>query len=249
MNVFFVGVGEACDPKHGNTSIHVQAANGTCLLCDCGFSAAHSYFAFCDDPDQLDMVWNSHFHGDHFFGMPLLLLRFWEMKRSKPLFIAGQAGIENTILGAMDLAFPGFGEKLCYDVRFLEIEPGAARNVCGLSLQSVQTGHSQRNLGLVVKDGKNKLYYSGDGRPTEAVAELVRDCDLAVHEAFRLDEEIHHHGSITGCLKLARESNINRMALVHLERNFRQHQGADIDVLLRAYPLLSLPVSGERISL
>ena len=94
MNVFFVGVGEACDAKHGNTSIHVQTVNDTCLLCDCGFSAAHSYFAFCDDPDQLDMVWNSHFHGDHFFGMPLLLLRFWEMKRSKPLVIAGQAGVE-----------------------------------------------------------------------------------------------------------------------------------------------------------
>ena len=249
MDVFFVGVGEACDAKHGNTSIHVQASNDTCFLCDCGFSAAHSYFSFCDDPDKLDSVWISHFHGDHFFGMPLLLLRFWEMKRSKPLLVIGQEGVEDKVLGAMDLAFPSFRKRLSYDICFQEIEPGSAHEISGVSFQSVQTDHSQRNLGLVINDGEKKLYYSGDGRPTEDVAELVRDCDLAVHEAFRLDEEIHHHGSITGCLKLANESNIKRLALVHLERNFRHLQAADINALLQANSLLSLPVSGDRITL
>jgi len=249
MDVFFVGVGEACDAKHGNTSIHVQASNDTCLLCDCGFSAAHSYFTFCNDPDKLDLVWISHFHGDHFFGMPLLLLRLWEMKRSKPLLIGGQEGVEDKVLEAMDLAFPGFQKRLCYDICFQKIEPGNVHEVSGVSLQSVETDHSQRNLGLVINDGEKKLYYSGDGRPTKGVAELVRDCDLAVHEAFRLDEEIHHHGSITGCLKLANASNIKRLALVHLERNFRQLHVAEINALLQANLLLSLPVAGDRITI
>lgn len=249
MEVFFVGVGEACDAKHGNTSIHVQAANDICLLCDCGFSAAHSYFAFCDDPDKLDMVWISHFHGDHFFGMPLLLLRFWEMKRSKPLLVVGQEGLEDKVLGAMDLAFPGFRKKLCYDVCFQDIEPGMVHEISGVSLQSVQTDHSQRNLGLLFYDGEKKFYYSGDGRPAKGVAELVRDCDLAVHEAFRMDAEIHHHGSITGCLQLVKAANIKQLALVHLERNFRSQQLADITAFLQANTFLSLPVSGDLITL
>ena len=249
MDIHFIGVGESCDSQNGNTSIHVQASNDICMLCDCGFSAAHTYFSFYDDPEQVDMVWISHFHGDHFFGIPLLLLRFLEMKRTKPLLIIGQSGIENKILDAMDLAFPRFRSKLCYEVRFQEIEPEGVHEIFGLKLQSVQTLHSQRNLGLVVEDGEKKLYYSGDGRPTESVADLVRDCDLAVHEAFRLDEEIHHHGSITGCLKLAQSSNIKKMALVHLERNFRQHQLDEILAFLAENPLLSLPVSGDRIHL
>ncbi len=249
MDVYFVGVGEACDAEHGNTSIHVQTSNDVSILCDCGFSVTHSYFSFCSDPDQLDMVWISHFHGDHFFGMPLLLLRLWEMKRTRTLRICGQEGIEEKILGAMDLAYPSFRSKLCYDVQFVEIIPGPGHEIQGVTLQSVQTDHSQRNLGLVINDGKNKMYYSGDGRPTDEVAELVRDCDLAVHEAFLLDEEIHHHGSITGCLHLAQNSNIRKMALVHLERNFRKSQSADIETLLRANPFLILPVSGESVSL
>lgn len=249
MDVYFVGVGEACDAKHGNSSIHVQASNNTSLLCDCGFSSAHSYLAFCDDPEKLDMIWISHFHGDHFFGVPLLLLRFWEMKRSKPLVIVGQSGIEEKILGAMDLAFPSFRKRLSYDVCFQILEPGTAYDVSGVSLQSVQTDHSQRNLGLIINDGKKRLYYSGDGRPTKDVAELVMDCDLAVHEAFRLDEEIHHHGSITGCLKLANTSNIKRLALIHLERNLRHFQAAEINALMQVNPLLILPVAGDRITL
>ena len=249
MEIHFIGVGEACDSQNGNTSIHVHASNNTTLLCDCGFSAAHTFFSFYNDPDQLDMVWISHFHGDHFFGIPLLLLRLFEMKRSKPLLIIGQHGIEKKMLDTMDLAFPRFRSKLCYEVRFQEIEPETVHEISGLKLESVQTLHSQRNLGLLVSDGKNKLYYSGDGRPTEGVAELVRDCDLAVHEAFRLDEEIHHHGSITGCLKLAKSSNIKKMALVHLERDFRKNQLNEVNALMEKNPLLSLPVSGDRITL
>jgi ribonuclease Z len=116
-------------------------------------------------------------------------------------------------------------------------------------LRSVQTLHSQRNLGLLIDDGEKKIYYSGDGRPTEEVADLVRDSDLAVHEAFRLDEEIHHHGSMTGCLKLAYTNNIKRMALVHLERNFRLQQINEINELVKENPVLVLPVSGDRIQL
>lgn len=249
MDVLFIGVGEACDPKHGNTSIHVHASNDVSLLCDCGFSVPHTYFAFFEDPDQLDMVWISHFHGDHFFGMPLLLLRLWEMKRSKPLRIVGQRGVADKVVAAMDLAYLNFRARLCYDVRFEEVEPGAARELSGLSLQFIQTDHSQKNLGLLVDDGKKKLYYSGDGRPTNEVAGLIKNCNLAVHEAFRLDEEIHNHGSITGCLELANDAGIKKLALVHLERNFRQQQAVDIDVLLKAHPQLMLPVSGDRLSL
>ena len=247
MEVFFVGVGEACDTQLANTSIHVQTSNYKCILCDCGFSVPHSYFNFCGDPDQLDMVWISHFHGDHFFGIPLLLLRLWEMRRSKPLLIMGQEGIEETVFRAMDLAFHRFRSKLCFDIQFIALEPGSAHEMSDVAFQSVQTLHSQRNLGLLIDDGQNRLYYSGDGRPTEEVAHLIHNCDLAVHEAFKLDEEIHHHGSVTGCLKLAITSDVRKMALVHLERTFRQNQKAEIDELLEQNPVLHLPVSGDQI--
>lgn len=248
MDVFFIGVGDACDPHHGNTSFHATTSDGFNILFDCGFSVPHRYFAFCENPEQLDMVWVSHFHGDHFFGLPLLILRFWEMGRENPLLIAGQHGVADKVLAAMDLAFPGFRKRLGYELQFREIEPGISHLIAGITCQSVETDHSQRNLGLLVADGEKKLYYSGDGRPTRLVTDLIRNCDLAVHEAFRLDEEVHHHGSISGCMKLAEKSNVRQLALVHLDRNIRREELTTINELIAAYPAVLLPEAGTEIT-
>ncbi len=248
MDIFFIGVGDACDPEHGNTSIHVVTDNKTSLLFDCGFSVPHSYFAFCNNPDQLDLLWTSHFHGDHYFGIPLLLLKFWEMGRSKPLVVIGQKGIRGKVYDAMDLAFPNFLTKLCYEVQFREIEPGCPETLAGLTFHAVETYHSQRNLGLLVSDGSKKVYYSGDGRPTEAVAGLVQDCDLVVHEAFKLNDDFPYHGSIAGCLNLLDNSRIKKLALVHLDRTFRKEQISEIEEKVNLNPVVVLPERGQTIT-
>ena len=93
-------------------------------MLDCGFTVPSLYWQQTSDPDDLDSLWISHFHGDHFFGVPALLLRFWEMKRIKPLAIVSQTGIAGIVTQAMELAYPGFFEKLTYLVVFHEIEPG-----------------------------------------------------------------------------------------------------------------------------
>lgn len=249
MRITFLGVGEACDPEHGNTSFLVHAGSDVHLLCDCGFTVPHSYFATCQDPEQLDLVWLSHFHGDHFFGMPLLLLRLWELGRRRPLTVCGQRGVGARVMQAMELSFPGFGPQLSYKVDFVEIEPGGRHQVAGLTLCTVETEHLQRNLGLFLDDGKRRLYYSGDGRPTPGVVELVAQCDIAVHEAFMLRDEFSYHGSITGCLHLANSCGACHLALVHLERKFRHDQAPVINTILEANSHLILPVRGTRLDI
>ncbi|GAB4338301.1 MAG: MBL fold metallo-hydrolase [Desulfobulbaceae bacterium] len=249
MEIYFNGVGEACDPAQGNTSIHVTTSGPHRILCDCGFTVPHAYFGFCDDPDELDLVWISHFHGDHFFGMPLFLLRLWEMRRTRPLSIIGQPGVEEKVLAALDLAFPRFQAKIGFAMLFRELEPGDTYREGGIILQAVETDHSQRNLGVLIDDGEQRLYYSGDGRPTKAVTELIRGCDIAVHEAFRMNAEVHHHGSISGCLQLAREAGVKSMALVHLERTFRSGRRKEIDAVLRENPQFLLPDKGDTLTL
>lgn len=249
MDIFFIGVGDACDPLHGNTSVHVQTSNNFNILFDCGFTVPHSYFAFTEKPDQLDMIWLSHFHGDHFFGLPLLLLRLWEMERTKPLIIGGQDRVADKVLAAMDLAYSGFRQKLRYELQFRVLEPGDTALISGVACQSVQTDHSERNLGLLVDDGEKKFYYSGDGRPTRDVEHLARDCDIAVHEAFRLNEEVKNHGSIRSCLKLVETANIKRLALVHLDRKIRREDLSAIEETIRAYPVVLLPEAGSLITI
>src|SRR5438874_7903974 len=41
------------------------------------------------DPNELDVVVLSHHHGDHFLGLPFLLLHWKHMGRKKPVTIVG----------------------------------------------------------------------------------------------------------------------------------------------------------------
>jgi len=250
VNIFFIGVGDACDTAHGNTSALVTTANNSQVLLDCGFSVPHTYFRTFTDPDKPDSIWISHFHGDHFFGLPLIFLRLWQMQRSRPLIIVGQPGIEEKVWDVLELAYPGFAEKLSFELQFHTIRAGETLTIGDMSWSTVQTRHTQYNLGLLLDDGSRRLYYSGDGLYNQQVKELLdRGCDFMIHEAFTMVDEFPYHGSITSCLELADSVGVRRVALVHLDRDFRKNESKRIEEIIRNRPGTMLPVSGNTIAL
>ena len=42
--------------------------------------------------DEIDLILITHFHGDHFAGLPFLLLDAQFNRRTRPLVIAGRKG-------------------------------------------------------------------------------------------------------------------------------------------------------------
>lgn len=223
MELLFIGVGEACDSEHGNTSILVTSGDTTRkkILLDCGFSVPHRFFHFCDDPNELDYLWISHFHGDHFFGLPLLLLRLREMKREKPLTIIGQKVIREKTMAVMELAYPGCMDRLNYKLIFKTVKLTEPLQLDKLSFRVAKTIHSQVNYGLLIDDGSSRLYYSGDGRPTDKVRKLIHGCDIVIHEAFTKEDIFPDHSSMLSCRQLLFDKSVKRLALVHMERGVR----------------------------
>lgn len=251
MEVLFLGVGEACDPVHLNTSLLVKPRGAmTCTaMLDCGFTVPHRYFLGCDDAEQLEALWLSHFHGDHFFGVPLLLLRFWEMGRRSPLRVLGPAGVADRVTTAMNLAYPGFLDKLTFPVEFSAVADNEVKEAAGFRWRSAVCDHSQEARAVRLDDGKTSLFYSGDGRPTPATATLALGCDCIVHEAFSFAEELIGHGSVPGSIDFARQAGVNLLALVHLQRVERQRYAGQIEALAKTLrPLrVVLPGVGERL--
>jgi ribonuclease BN (tRNA processing enzyme) len=237
MEVTFVGVGEACDESLPNTAVMVRsdAAEGPrSLLLDCGFTAACRYWRHTDDPDRLDALWISHLHGDHFFGVPVLLLRLWEMKRRKPLSVLGPAGLRKSIETAMDLAYPGFRAKLGFPLEFIELDTDKPLSLLGFTWQTAENQHSIQSLALRLDIGEQSLFYSGDGRPTRETLALARHCQVIIHEAFRLAGETPGHGTVQGCIDFARSAHCQTLAVVHVQRDERRDRLREITNLLDA---------------
>ncbi len=253
MDVLFLGVGECCDPLHPNTALLLRStpAGKGSLLLDCGFTVPHLFFALELPADEPAALWISHFHGDHFLGTPLLLLRLWEMGRRSPLEIAGPVGVRGKVEAATELAYPGFLQKLCFPLFFTELAPGLCRQVAGLELRCAASLHSQSALAVRIDANGKSLYYSGDGRPTEAGVALARGCGLVVHEAFRVTGETVNHGSVEGCLTFAAAASVSVLALVHLQRRERLDSGEVLHNLAAAHPGIKVlvPRSGDSFSL
>jgi ribonuclease Z len=236
MKITFCGVGEAFDENLANTSLLVTVEEaGGCprnSLLDCGFTAAHSFWSSCADPLSLETVWISHFHGDHFFGLPLLLLRFWEEGRRAPLTVIGQSGVAEKVSAALDLAYPGFRSRLEYGVRFLEASPGRKIESAGLHWSFAHNGHSQPCLAVRVDHPDGRIFYSGDGKPTEDTLILAMGSDLVVHEAYRVEGDTSGHGNVPGCVHFARNAGVPALALVHMQRLDRATRYEEVERII-----------------
>lgn len=249
VEVIFIGVGEACDPMYPNTSLLVKNDEQQVLL-DCGFSTPPLFFKSSASGDELDGLWISHFHGDHFFGTPLLLLRFWEMGRSRLFTIMGRPGVAEIIRRAMDLAYPNMYSRLGFPIEFIELEPGAKVAAAGFSWQAAVNDHPEPCLAIRVEQAGKALFYSGDGRPTPESLQLARGCDLVVHEAFRASGETPGHGTISGCLDFARRAGVANLALLHIQRNERREKLPEIRAAIAGSGLnVLLPEPGETFKL
>ncbi|MFH1491676.1 MAG: ribonuclease Z [Pseudomonadota bacterium] len=252
MEVNFLGVGEAFDERLPNTSILIRIEterSPVVLLLDCGFTAPSQFWKQGLGVDELDGIWISHFHGDHFFGIPAMLVRFWEEGRRKELAFLGQAGIEKSTRDALDLAYQGFSEKIGFPVRFIEIEPNNLVEIFGISFRTVENVHSKRDLALRIDAGGKSVYYSGDGRPTPEGVELARGCSLIIQEAFHTETEIPGHSTVTQAIAMGKECEALNLALVHIHRDVRKQLAEGLGTFKQmALPLnLVLPEPGFRV--
>jgi len=254
MEIHFLGVGEACDANQPNTSIllktEIKETAGRILL-DCGFSVPHQYFSLDPDPEELEILWISHFHGDHFLGTPLLLLWFWEMGRQKPLHILGPPGLKTKIKQALALGYPNLLSRIGFSLLFLEIEPGGHEELSGTVWQAAYNDHSEPCLSLKLALPGKTIFYSGDGRPTPRTQSLAKGSDIIIHEAYGLLDTTPGHGSIGTCLDFAHNAGVEQIVLVHLQRKIRPHSQTSIENLKKKYPGIEilLPETGSRISI
>jgi ribonuclease BN (tRNA processing enzyme) len=158
MKIVFLGVGEAFDEAQPNNS-SIVATDKTKLMLDCGFTAPTQLWKYDADPNFLDGVNISHQHADHFFGLPALLLRMWEGKRTRPFIIICQKELKDNFDQFMELAYKGFKAKFSYPIELVEAADGGNVEFGGLKLSFEKTVHSGDNLAVRIDDGSKSFVF------------------------------------------------------------------------------------------
>ncbi len=197
MKITIVGSGDAfgtCGRAH--TCIRVDAAGSTVLV-DFGAGSIISWHKLGFDSNDIDAVVITHLHGDHFGGLPLLLLQSQFIgRRNKPLVLVGPPGLRTRLREMLDIFFPGTATiawDFPWEVR--ELTPGCGAEVAGLSLETFPVKHSAGSspTGVRLSDGTHVFAYSGDTAWTETLLEIDAGADLFLVECYSGDEAVPNH--------------------------------------------------------
>lgn len=217
--------------------LHVQPADrqGAVLL-DCGATALTGLKRLGLEPNDVTVVAVSHLHGDHFGGLPFLLLDAQFRHRHLPLHLVGPRGLRQRLVQAMEVLFPGSGEVTRrFATHIHELQPGATLAVAGTTLQAVAVDHAAGApaLGLRLGVAGRVLAYSGDTAWTEALVELADGADLLVCEAYTVTRRIRYHLDLPSLQANRHRLRCARLLLTHPSPDLLAHRddlGPDLDL-------------------
>ena len=110
LSIIFLGTGGAWPTvKRNVTSIAVKRGSEI-ILVDCGEGTQRQFQKSNHSYMQISKIFITHFHGDHFLGLPGLIQTMHLNDREKPLNIYGPKGMEKLTTQLLSLGYfkPGF---------------------------------------------------------------------------------------------------------------------------------------------
>ncbi|MCW3063939.1 MAG: ribonuclease [Solirubrobacterales bacterium] len=118
LSVFFAGTAGSVPSARRGLAATLIRRGGDALLFDCGEGTQRQLVRSVGLAD-LDAIFLTHFHVDHWLGLPGMLKTFDLRDREKPLDLHGPPGL----LDLLRLMRPVYG-RLGYQLRVHELEPG-----------------------------------------------------------------------------------------------------------------------------
>jgi ribonuclease BN (tRNA processing enzyme) len=197
MQLTIIGCGDAFGAgARLQTSFFVRAAS-TSFLIDCGTTTLIGMHRLNLAPDVIDTVFVSHLHGDHFGGLPWLLVdALYVSTRTRPLVVAGPRGIEERFVTATEALYPGVSRvKREFALEFIEYEERQPRDIGGVRVIPFEVRHPSGAppYALRFDIGGKVLAFTGDTGWTESLIDAAQGADLLISECFQYDLKLDIH--------------------------------------------------------
>jgi len=219
VKVRFLGSGDAFGSGgRFQTCIHVESGASQLLL-DCGASSLIAMRRFGVDPQAIDTVILSHLHGDHFGGVPFLILDGQFKRRTRPLLVAGPPGVDKRVREAMEVFFPGSTRiERKFETRFVELAGRVPVDVGPVQVTAFEVSHASGAppFAIRVAAGGKVVAYSGDTEWTESLVDAARGADLFIAEALFYDKRVKYHLDLATLMEHRPRLECRRLVLTHM---------------------------------
>jgi ribonuclease BN (tRNA processing enzyme) len=190
------------------------------FLIDFGASSLIALKRWGVDPNAIGTILVTHLHGDHFGGLPFLLLdAHLVSRRTAPLTIAGPPGFRDRLHTAMECFFPGStGIPAKFELTLLELEPERRVEIDGLVVTPYEVRHfsGAPPFAYRIESGGKVLAYSGDTEWADSLVPAARGADLFISEAYFFDKKVKWHIDYKTLAARLEEIGAKRVILTHM---------------------------------
>jgi ribonuclease Z len=147
LDVMFIGTAASTPTRGRGLPATLVRRGGDQLLFDCGEGTQRQLLRSIGLAD-LEEIFLTHFHADHFLGLPGMLKTFGLRGRETPLTIYGPPGLR-ALFAALRPVVGGTG----YEVRLVELEPNTPLERDGYLVAPFPVEHRARAYGYVLVEG------------------------------------------------------------------------------------------------
>jgi ribonuclease BN (tRNA processing enzyme) len=219
LTIKLLGTGNAFLPQGRLHSLLL--IDGRALI-DCPPTALASLRHSNISPCEIDTILFTHWHGDHCFGFPFILLErkyISDRDGEKILNVHLPRGGIERLRVLCDLAYPGSLEESMELVRFDEREEGEVNGLPGWDFERFAVLHDEEvdpHGYLLEHESGFRLMHTGDSGPCEAIASRGRSCDVVVIELGVPDYvDTQYHFSPSKLTTLAKNCPTTTFLITH----------------------------------
>ncbi len=193
MRLTFLGTAGSWPTKERSASAVALDLEHELILLDCGEGTQRQFFQSSASFMRVRRVFLTHFHGDHFLGLPGLIQSMCLNHRTEPLDVYGPPDAEEMVGRALRMGY----FTLRFPVEVHSLSPGTTLELDGYSVRTSPADHPVPSLAYRIEEGPKRGRF--DGALARSLGIHGRDfARLEAGDSVRVEGRVVHPSDVMG---------------------------------------------------